>query len=215
MLQEVEELVSSNRRRTASLAVVALPAAVWCGAASAETPAPPPAAAPATAPVLVSIDAGGGQARAGGTLDYTVRVRNESDRPIAAAEVYQMLPATLQAGSVGEGGRIDATQVTWTAELPPRREVTLTLTTKVGERTTGGDKVVTTACVRTDPGQPLAGCASSQVAWAPEDGGRGGAAPSRLPMMAGAAAAVAVAGGVFLLRGRRRRRRSDPVTESG
>ncbi|MFJ9522995.1 hypothetical protein ACIRPK_32710 [Kitasatospora sp. NPDC101801] len=177
--------------------VAAVPVAAWCSlatVASAEAPAPPPAL------VAVSIDAGRAEAQAGGTLTYTVKVRNDSDRPIAGAEISQLLPPALEARSADQGGQLGATQVTWTADLPPRRDVTLTLTAGVAENTAHTDKLVTTACVRTVADQPLAGCASSRLAWAPDDGGV-------WPMAAVAAGAgvVALVGGALVVRARRRR----------
>ncbi|KQV19208.1 MULTISPECIES: DUF11 domain-containing protein [unclassified Kitasatospora] len=169
--------------------------AVATAAVPAEAPAPPPAV------VAVSIDAGDAQARAGGTLSYTVRVRNDSDQPIAAAEVSQMLRPSLEPRTAGQGGQVGATQVTWTADLPPRRDVTLTLTAGVTKNTAHADKLVTTACVRTEPGRPLAGCASSRLAWAQND-------DTVRPMATLAAAGTAVvllAGGGYAVRARRRR----------
>ncbi|WP_457031662.1 hypothetical protein [Kitasatospora sp. P5_F3] len=190
--------------------IAAAPVVVWCcpaiaaaaaPAAPAEAPAPPPAL------VAVAIDAGRAQAQAGGTLTYTVRVRNDSDRPITGAEISQMLPPTLQPQTAGQGGQLGATQVTWTADLPPRRDVTLTLTAGVAKDTAHTDKLVTTACVRTEAGQPLAGCASSRLAWEQESN-------AVWPMVAAAGAGVVtVVGSVLAVRAHRRRRSSGSAVE--
>ncbi|MER5864775.1 hypothetical protein [Kitasatospora sp. NPDC002040] len=188
----------------------AVPTAVWCcpvvatADAHAEAPAPPPAV------VAVSIDAGRAEARAGGTLTYTVRVRNDGDLPIAGAEISQMLPPALEPRTAGQGGQLGATEVTWTADLPPRRDVTLTLTAGVARNSPHADKLVTTACVRTEAGKPLAGCASSRLAWVQEDESR-----RAWPMaVAAGVAVIALAGVLYVVRARRRRRAGKQMAEA-
>ncbi|GAA3096992.1 hypothetical protein GCM10017600_02210 [Streptosporangium carneum] len=155
---------------------------------------PPPA-------ISVSLDDGVRRAAPGSESVYTLRIVNQGATALEGVTLAQTLPSSLIFVSADAGGRVQEGKVSWTVDVPAKRETVVHLSVRVGVVAAGETpNLATTACARRGGG-PVLVCATDIDTLVPEKRSPRWLLP--VSLLAGGGLAV----GVFLVRRRRHRRR--------